>query len=134
MTVTLEQRRRELLRSLGLTELPTYGDAEALMQQALVCFRIDKGYPLVSPPKGSNKKWQARTSGKPCGQRSLGQFASEEEAATQVIYWIFGVVPTPPTPNKRNARGEGKRKPQKLDRCNHGKGALFFSNPTLTSC
>ena len=56
MTVTLEQRRKELLRSMGLTELPTHGDVEALMEQALACFKTETGYPMVSPPRGSNKK------------------------------------------------------------------------------
>ena len=53
------------------------------MEQALACQKTDTGYKLVSPPKGSNKKYQARTSGKPIGQRDLGQFEAEVEAALQ---------------------------------------------------
>ena len=65
-------------------------DAATSMEQALEYLKSDKGgYQLVSPPQGLRKKWQARTSGKACGQRSLGCFSSEEDAAKQVVLWIL---------------------------------------------
>ena len=123
MAVTLEERKRQLLKGLGLSEWPLLlEDLEALAEQALQCLKKGSGYELVSPPKGNNKKWQARTSGADIGQRNLGSFSSAEEAAKAVFYWIVGITPTPPTPSRmkeRNSRNSGKRK---LDRCNHGKG------------
>ena len=123
MAVTLEERKRQLLKGLGLSEWPLLlEDLEALTEQALQCLKTESGYQLVSPPKGKHKKWQARTSGAGIGQRSLGSFSSAEEAAKQVFYWMVGITPTPPTPSRmkeRNPRNSGKRK---LDRCNHSKG------------
>ena len=131
MTLTLEERRRMLLKSLGLTwEEVLQADVASVMEKALAYLKTDNGYELVSPPQGSRKKWQARTSGKGIGQRDLGSFTTAEEAGTRVAQWILGIFPTPPTPSRvkpdRNHRDEGKRK-VKRDRCNHGKGALLFS-------
>ena len=123
MAVTLEERKRQLLKDLGLSEWPTLlEDLEALTEQALQCLKTESGYQLVSPPKGKHKKWQARTSGAGIGQRSLGYFSSAEQAAKAVFHWVVGITPTPPTPSRikeRNPRNSGKRK---LDRCSHGKG------------
>ena len=127
-----------LLAALGLEAWPSLlEELEALGPKAIACFKTDTGYELVSAPSGANKKWQARTSGKPCGQRGLGSFTSAEAAAIEVFRWIVGIKPTPPTPGRlksRSKRGEGKRQ---LDRCNHGRGALFYrsepSRPPLTA-
>ena len=123
MAVTLEERNRQLLKDLGLSEWPRLlEDLEALWEQAVQCLKKGSGYTLVSLPKGIHKKWQARTSGAGIGQRALGSFTSAEEAAKHVYYWIVGITPTPPTPSRmkeRSTRNSGKRK---LDRCNHGKG------------
>ena len=145
MTITREERSpsQMLLAALGLEAWPSLlEELEALGPKAIACFKTDTGYELVSAPSGANKKWQARTSGKPCGQRGLGSFTSAEAAAIEVFRWIVGIKPTPPTPGRiksRSKRGEGKRQ---LDRCNHGRGAPFFTpsgrahlsqlGPTLT--
>ena len=144
MTITREERSQMLLAALGLEAWPSLlEELEALgPMKAIACFKTDTGYELVSAPSGANKKWQARTSGKPCGQRGLGSFTSAEAAAIEVFRWIVGIKPTPPTPGRiksRSKRGEGKRQ---LDRCNHGRGAPFFTpsgrahlsqlGPTLT--
>ena len=124
MTLTLEERRAKILARLGLSAWPTLlEEAEALVEQIVPLLKNEKGYDLVAPPVPPQKKWQARTSGKPCGQRSLGSFPSAEEAASCVAMWIIGLVPTPLTPSKeRRKRNSGEPKPKK-DRCNHGKGA-----------
>ena len=129
MTVTREQRTAALLEKRCMAEWPA-AVSNALMLRAIECLQTEKGYSMVSAPSGARKTWQARTSGKPCGQRDLGaKFTSAEAAAEQVVLWIVGIVPTPPTPPKeRMARNTGKAK---VDRCNHGKGALPFFPPTL---
>ena len=121
MTKTLEERREEMLEKLGRTEWPTLlEEVEALVEQVVVHLKTEKGYLHVTPSQSKNKPWQARTSGKQCGQRSLGCFGTPEAAARAVAKWILGIVPTPPTPDKdRSKRNEG---PRKKDRCNHGKG------------
>ena len=106
---------------------------EALTEQAVACLKNDTGYQLVSPPRGANKKFQARTSGRPSGQRHLGSFSSAEEAAKEVYLWIIGIVDTPPTPGRlkdRRKRNEGKRQ---RDRCSYGTGALLPSLFPLVS-
>ena len=139
MVVTLEQRRRELLRDLGVTwEQIQQVDAATFMEKALACIKTDTGYQLVLPPSGGRKKWQARTSGKDIGQRQLASCDSAEEAGRVVINWILGITPTPPTPPKdRMPRGKGIRK---LDRCNRDKGvrtAFYFPSdpsPDVSQC
>ena len=137
MTMTLEARRRQLLGKLGRSLADVLRNYEALTAEAVACLKTEKGYELVSPPKGSNKKYQARTSGKPCSQRQLGKgFDTAEQAAREVFLWIIGIIDTPPTPSRvkdRNARGQGVRK---KDRCSHGQGALSFPSPLnpLSQC
>ena len=129
MTMTLEARRRQLLSKMGRSLEEVLRSYEALTAEAVACLKTEKGYELVSPPKGLNKKYQARTSGKPCGQRQLGGFDTAEEAAKEVFLWIMGLIDTPPTPSRvkdRNARGQGVRK---KSRCNHGEGSLSFPSP-----
>ena len=52
------------------------------------------------------------TSGKDVGQRHLGNFETELEAAEAVFFWIIGITTNPPTPQPceagpRQARGGG---------------------------
>ena len=134
MTLTLEERRAKILARLGLSAWPTLlEEAQALVEKIVPLLKNEKGYDLVSPPKPPHhKKWHARTSGAPCGQRSLGSFSSAEEAASRVAMWIIGLVPTPLTPSKeRRKRGSGEPKPKK-DRCSHGKGAHLKSLSLLS--
>ena len=98
MTMTLEARRRQLLSKMGRSLEEVLRSYEALTAEAVACLKTEKGYELVSPPKGLNKKYQARTSGKPCGQRQLGGFDTAEEAAKEVFLWIMGLIDTPPPP------------------------------------
>ena len=128
--MTLAERRAALLRKLGRSLEEVRLNFEALTPQAVACLKTEKGYELVSPPKGLNKLFYARTSGKECGQRQLGKgFETAELAAREVFLWIIGIIDTPPTPSRvkdRNARGQGVRK---KDRRNHGKGACFAPSP-----
>ena len=65
--------------------------------------------------------WQAKPYIRPKVQRNLGSFSTPEAAAKEVVRWMFGGRPTPPTPSKdRNKRNEGRRV---RDRSNKGKGA-----------
>ena len=57
------------------------------------------------------------TSGKDVGQRHLGNFETELEAAEAVFFWIIGITPNPPTPHRvkpdRAKRGEAEMQPKK---------------------
>ena len=57
MAVTLEERNRQLLKDLGLSEWPRLlEDLEALWEQAVQCLKKGSGYTLVSPPKGGGEQ------------------------------------------------------------------------------
>ena len=85
------------------------------------------GYRDVYKGASAVKPWQAKPYLRPKVQRNLGSFATPEEAAKTVIVWMYGGMPTPPTPKKeRNKRGEGRRK---RDRRSHGEGACPASPP-----
>ena len=88
------------------------------MERGLELLRADNksGYSYVFP---TGAKWQAKVYARPGpkGQRGLGSFDSQKQAAEQVLSWVLGLVGTPPTPTKDiNARGMGKRP---RDKC-HG--------------
>ena len=80
MAVTLAERRAALLRKLGRSLEEVRLNFEALTPQAVACLKTEKGYELVSAPKGLNKLFYARTSGKECGQRQLGNKASRQQS------------------------------------------------------
>ena len=116
---------------LGMAEPQTEAEAEAIVKQAIEVILKNgnkSGYAGVVPSASSINPWQA----KPYIQEkkryaNLGSFETPEAAAKKIIQWMYGAVPTPPTPSKdRNKRHEGRRK---RDRRNHGQGALPWPNP-----
>ena len=57
MAVTLEERNRQLLKDLGLSEWPRLlEDLEALWEQAVQCLKKGSGYQPMSPPKGGGEQ------------------------------------------------------------------------------
>ena len=96
------------LARLGIAEAEAAADVTAL---------FDKALPLLVRPNKSGfrdvfpvvKKWQAKVYVRPKVQRNLGLYETKEEAAVQVLFYLFNGVP-PPTPDKnRNKRGMGRR-------------------------
>ena len=113
MPLSRQQLRKQLLEG-G----PPGEEFEAAMERGLELLRADNksGYSYVFP---TGAKWQAKVYARPGpkGQRGLGSFDSQKQAAEQVLSWVLGLVGTPPTPTKEiNACGMGKRP---RDKC-HG--------------
>ena len=97
------------------------------MERGLELLRADNksGYSYVFP---TGAKWQAKVYARPGpkGQRGLGSFDSQKQAAEQVLSWVLGLVGTPPTPTKEiNARGMGKTPSRQVPWCGPPARALF---------
>ena len=76
----------------------------------------------------SGERFQSKPYTRPGVQRSLGNFASAEEAAQEIVRLCYGCIPLPPSPSKDRAkRGEGPR--PRIRR----KGATPILSPCLLS-
>jgi hypothetical protein len=106
----------QLLAKLGIAEWPEdEEDLVVIEQQALEALKTDNaaGYHHVRPSKGSKTNpFQAMAYISHGDQRHLGNFPKAEVAARQVLYFMCGLLGTPPTPGKKDRakRGEGARK------------------------
>ena len=99
--------------AIELPDVVTAEDEAAALQRGLDLLRrpTKSGFQDVFPSASKINPWQAKPYVRPHVQRSLGLFATPEEAAIQVLLWIIGRRPTPPSPDgSRNKRGEGKKK------------------------
>ena len=114
----------DLLARLGLQTPPLPAEYDAFLDQAIQkILKNDSksGYRDVYRSASKRNPWQAKPYIRPGVQRNLGSFRTVEDAAKQVLVWMYGGLPTPPTPSKdRNKRNEGRRK---RDRRNHGQGS-----------
>ena len=136
---TREDHEKDLLQALGITSWEEVDDTDFYLSERMMeAMKTEKGgYKLVShKPRCTKNPWQARTSGKGCGQRDLGCFPTEKEAVQAAFNWIVGLTPTPPTPSRlkpgRAKRGEAELRPIKKNRCNYGQGELA-KTPSIAS-
>lgn len=116
--------QEDLLDRLGVAKPPsTMEPYDAMMErgiQEILKNGNKSGYRDVYPGASKKHPWQAKPYIRPGVQRNLGSFPTPQDAAKEVLLWMYGALSTPPTPTKdRNKRNEGKRK---CDRRNHGKG------------
>ena len=105
--------KEQVLDAIELPDVLTAEDEAAALQRGLDLLRrpTKSGFQDVFPSASKINPWQAKPYVRPHVQRSLGLFATPEEAAIQVLLWIIGRRPTPPSPDgSRNKRGEGKKK------------------------
>ena len=116
--------KEDLLERVGMAAPTTEAETHAILDRAIdVVLGKEGGSGYRDVYKGASavNPWQAKPYLRPGVQRNLGSFPTPEAAAREVIIWMYGGRPTPPTPTKeRNKRGVGRRV---RDRSNKGKGA-----------
>jgi hypothetical protein len=112
---------------LGLPPPDTVVDEATVLQETLAKLRepTQTGFKYTYK---SGKRFQSKPYIRPGVQRTLGNFSSAEEAATQIIRLCYGCISLPPSPKKDRAkRGEGPRPRQRR------KGAAPIPLPCLLS-
>ena len=120
---------QDLLAKVGMAAPTTEAEHEAWLERAIEVVLKNEdnksGFTGVLPSASRKNPWQAKPYYKEKHRYvNLGSYPTKEEAAKNIIRWMYGWMPTPPTPNKdRNSRGMGRRK---RDRSNHGKGARSY--------
>tara|TARA_B110000046_G_C12758082_1_gene299645 strand:- start:228 stop:620 length:393 start_codon:yes stop_codon:yes gene_type:complete len=105
--------KEELLSKVGLPPPQTPEEILEVLERGIVLLKCSSksGYQYVFPVGSKENPWQAKPYIRPGVQRSLGSFATAEEAATRVLLWMIGDIPDPPTPSKdRNKHGQGRKK------------------------